>query len=141
MEAGGEAARRRGGDQRGQENEDDATTNPRDMVLHRSSIATGRNRDPGFHRILGAILALCTLLYAWPRTSPIGAVLLTGYLGGAVATHLRVDSPLVTHTFVSVYLGAIVWLGLMLRDRRVAALLATSQTADQSLLAEDVFND
>ncbi|WBY18146.1 DoxX family protein (plasmid) [Erythrobacteraceae bacterium WH01K] len=110
-------------------------------VMIANSPPLGLPADPGFHRILGAILALCTLLYAWPRTSPIGAVLLTGYLGGAVATHLRVDSPLVTHTFVSVYLGAIVWLGLMLRDRRVAALLATSQTADQSLLAEDVFND
>lgn len=49
--------------------------------------------DPAFYRLLGAILAIATALYAWPRTAPLGAVLLTGYLGGAVAVHLRVGSP------------------------------------------------
>lgn len=79
--------------------------------------------DPAFHRMLGAILAVCTALYAWPRSAPLGAVLLTGYLGGAAFAHLRVGSPLATHTLFGVYLGAIVWAGLWLRDARVRALL------------------
>ena len=84
----------------------------------------GLPADAGFHRMLGGILAICTALYAWPRTSVLGAVLLTGFLGGAVATHLRVDSPLLTHTLFGVYLGALVWAGLLLRDRRLRALVS-----------------
>lgn len=83
----------------------------------------GLPADAGFYRLLGAILAVCTVLYALPRTAVLGAVLLTGYLGGTVATHLRVDSPLLTHTLFGVYLGLLVWAGLWLRDRRVRALL------------------
>lgn len=83
----------------------------------------GLPSDPGFHRELGAILAICTLLYALPRTSVLGAVLLTGYLGGAIATHMRVGSPLLTHTLFGVYLGLLVWGGLWLRDARVRALI------------------
>lgn len=79
--------------------------------------------DPGFHRMLGAILAVCTLVYALPSTAILGAVLLTAYLGGAVATHARVASPLLTFTLVGVYVGVLLWAGLALRDRRVAALL------------------
>lgn len=78
--------------------------------------------DPTFYRELGAILAVCTLLYAWPRTQILGAVLLTGYLGGAVATHLRVGSPLLSHTLFGVYLGLLVWGGLWLREPRLRAL-------------------
>lgn len=84
----------------------------------------GLPADSGFYRLIGAILAVCTVLYAWPRTAVLGAVLLTGYLGGAVLAHLRVDSPLFTFTLVGVYLGAIVWAGLWLRDARVRALLS-----------------
>lgn len=79
--------------------------------------------DPGFYRLLGAILALCAALYAWPRTAVLGAILLTGYLGGAVATHLRVGSPLLGYTLFGVYLGLFVWGGLWLRDPRVRALI------------------
>jgi hypothetical protein len=79
--------------------------------------------DPAFYRMLGAILAVCTLLYAAPRTAPLGAVLLTGYLGGAIFAHLRVGSPVLTHTLFGVYLGMLVWGGLWLRDARVRALL------------------
>ena len=82
----------------------------------------GLPADPAFYRTLGLILAVSTALYAWPRTSVLGAILLTGYLGGAVATHLRVGSPLASHTLVSVYIGIVVWLGLWLRDRRVRQL-------------------
>ena len=56
-------------------------------------------------RGLGAVLLVCTVLYAAPRTAVLGAILLTGYLGGAVATHVRVGSPLFTHTLFGVYLG------------------------------------
>ena len=78
--------------------------------------------DVTFYRELGAILAVCTLLYAWPRTQLLGAVLLTGYLGGAVATHLRVGSPLLSHTLFGVYVGLLVWGGLWLREPRLRAL-------------------
>ena len=83
----------------------------------------GLPADPAFYRLLGAILAMCTALYAWPRTAALGAVLLTGYLGGAVACHLRVGSPLFGFTLFGVYLGALLWGGLWLRDLRVRDLL------------------
>jgi hypothetical protein len=79
--------------------------------------------DPAFYRLLGAILAISTALYAIPRTTVLGAVLLTGYLGGAVATHLRVGSPLLSYTLFGVYLGLAIWGGLWLRDQRIRALL------------------
>jgi hypothetical protein len=88
-----------------------------------NSPALGLPEEAGFYRMLGAILGISTLLYALPRTAFLGAVLLTAYLGGAVATHLRVDSPLVTHTLFGVYLGLLLWGGLWLRDARVRALL------------------
>lgn len=65
---------------------------------------------------LGIVLLICTILYAIPRTAFIGAVLLTGYLGGAVATHLRVSAPLFSNTLFPVYFGILVWLGLYLRN-------------------------
>ena len=74
-------------------------------------------------RTLGVLTLVCTLLYAIPRTSVLGAILLTGYLGGAISTHLRVGSPLFTHTLFGAYLGLMVWGGLVLRDQRLQALL------------------
>jgi hypothetical protein len=73
-------------------------------------------------RGLGVVLLICTLLYAAPQTAVLGAVLLTGYLGGAVATHVRAESPLFTHVLFGVYLGALAWAGLYLRDARLRAL-------------------
>lgn len=73
---------------------------------------------------LGVLLAACLALYVIPRTAPLGAVLLTGYLGGAVLTHLRVGDPLISHTLFPIYVGAFVWAGLYLRDDRVRRLLA-----------------
>ena len=58
-----------------------------------------------------------------PRTAPLGAVLWTGYFGGAVATHLRLDEPLLSHTLFPIYVAAVVWGALYLRDARVRALL------------------
>jgi hypothetical protein len=71
---------------------------------------------------LGITLLVCTVLYAMPQTSVLGAVLLTGYLGGAVATHVRVGSPLFSHVLFGVYLGVIMWAGLWCRDARLRAL-------------------
>ena len=73
--------------------------------------------------ILGLIQLLCLILYLVPRTAPLGAVLWTGYLGGAIATHLRLDNPLFTHVLFPIYVAAFLWGGLYLRDARVRALL------------------
>ena len=72
---------------------------------------------------LGVILLTCVVAYAIPRTSVLGAVLLTGYLGGAVATQVRVEAPLYTHILFPTYVGIVVWAGLLLRDARLRALL------------------
>src|SRR6267142_1957845 len=72
---------------------------------------------------LGVLLLTSTILYAVPRTSVLGAILLTGYLGGAVATNVRVGTPLFSHLLFPVYLGVLIWLGLYLRDARLRALL------------------
>ena len=71
----------------------------------------------------GAITIVCTVLYAIPPTSIIGAILLTGYLGGAMASHVRIGSPLFGHMLFGFYLGLMVWGGLWLRDRRLRLLI------------------
>lgn len=90
------------------------------MIAH--SPAIGIPADAGFYRLLGTILALCVALYAWPPTAALGAVLLTGYLGGAVATHLIAGSPLFGSTLFGVYVGSFVWAGLWLRDPHIRQL-------------------
>ncbi len=72
---------------------------------------------------LGVILLISTIIYIIPKTSVLGAILLTGYLGGAVATHVRVGSAVPTHMLFPVYLGIMLWLGLYLRDRRLRELV------------------
>jgi hypothetical protein len=72
-----------------------------------------------FARFLGVVTLVCVALYAWPRTAALGAVLLTGLMGGAIASHLRLGDPLFTHTLFGVYLGLLLWLGLWLRDEQV----------------------
>jgi len=79
----------------------------------------GHGSSETLARILGAITVACTVLYAIPPTSILGAILLTGYLGGAIASHLRIGSPLFTHTLFGFYLGLMVWGGLWLRDRKL----------------------
>ncbi|WP_428676432.1 DoxX family protein [Reyranella sp.] len=76
-----------------------------------------------FARLLGIVTLACTALYAWPRTALLGAVLLTGLFGGAIATHLRIGSPLLSHTLFGLYLGILVWGGLWLRDERVRRVM------------------
>ena len=75
---------------------------------------------------IGALELACLALYLIPRSSVLGAVLLTGYLGGAVATHVRVGDPLLSHTFFPVYIGALIWGGLALRNSRVRTLATLS---------------
>jgi hypothetical protein len=72
---------------------------------------------------IGILLLVCTSLYVIPRTSILGAILLTGYLGGAVAMHLRVGDPLFSHILFPTYLGVMLWLGLYLREERLRALI------------------
>jgi hypothetical protein len=74
-------------------------------------------------RLLGAILLACTLLYAAPQTAVLGAVMLTGYLGGAVAVKLRIGDPLFTNVLFGVYVGVLVWGGIYLRDARLREIL------------------
>lgn len=77
---------------------------------------------PELARSLGTLLLACVVTYVIPRTSFLGAVLLTGYLGGAVATHVRVGNPLFSHVLFPVYVAAFVWGGLFLRDARLREL-------------------
>ena len=77
-------------------------------------------------RPLGIVQAVCLLAYLWPRSAVLGAVLWTGYLGGAIATHVRVGDPLFSHVLFPVYVALFLWGGLWLRDRRVRALLPFS---------------
>ena len=74
-------------------------------------------------RTLGVLTIACTVLYAIPRTAVLGAILLTGYLGGAMAIHLRAGSPVFTHLLFGLYLGLMVWCGLYLRNERLRALI------------------
>src|ERR1035437_3289280 len=83
----------------------------------------GYGSSESLARTLGVITVVSTVLYAIPPTSILGAILLTGYLGGAMASHLRIGSPLFTHTLFGFYLGLMVWGGLWLRDRSLRALL------------------
>lgn len=76
---------------------------------------------------IGLVLLACTALYAYPRTSALGAILLTAYLGGAVATHARIGSPLFSHTLFGVYVGFMLWGGLYLRNDRVRSLIPYSR--------------
>lgn len=73
-------------------------------------------------RSLGILILILTALYSWRRTSVIGAILLTGFLGGAIATQLRAGTPIFSHLLFGVYLGVMMWGGLWLRDPSVRAL-------------------
>lgn len=72
---------------------------------------------------IGVALLVSTILYLIPQTAVLGAILLTGYLGGAVASHVRVGNPLFTHELFPIYVALLIWGGLYLRERRLKALL------------------
>jgi hypothetical protein len=83
----------------------------------------GYPANESFARLLGIIVLAGAALYAWPRTAILGAILLTGLFGGAIASHLRLGDPLFSHTLFGVYLGVLMWGGLWLRDPAVRMLL------------------
>jgi len=72
---------------------------------------------------LGLLQLACLVVYLVPRTSVLGAVLWTGYLGGAVATHVRVGNPLFSHTLFPIYVATFLWAGLWLRDEQLRSVL------------------
>ena len=78
-------------------------------------------------RPLGFIGLACTILYAIPRTSILGAILLTGYLGGAIASKVRIEDPMFSSVLFGLYFGILVWGGLYLRDERLRALVPLSR--------------
>ena len=83
----------------------------------------GYGSNESLARTLGVMTIACTVLYSIPPTSILGAILLTGYLGGAMASHVRIDSPLFSHTLFGLYLGLMLWGGLWLRDRSLRDLM------------------
>ena len=83
----------------------------------------GYGASENLARTLGVITIACAVLYSIPPTSIVGAILLTGYLGGAMASHVRIGSPLFSHVLFGFYLGLMVWGGLWLRDRRLRDLM------------------
>ena len=86
----------------------------------------------GLSPLIGAIEAVALVLYVVPRTSILGGILLTGYLGGAVATHLRAESAVASTTLFPVYTGIVLWAGLWLRSALVRSMLTTSLTPTRS---------
>ena len=76
--------------------------------------------------LMGTLALLCTVLYIIPRTSVLGALLLTAYFGGAISTHVRVDNPLFSHILFPVYLAILMWGGLWLRNLQLRKLIPIS---------------
>ena len=102
------------------------------QVVIETTAGLGYPTSLGMVRGLGILGVVCTALYALPRTAVLGAILLTGYMGGAVATHVRIGSPLFSHVLFGVYLGLFAWGGLYLRDSRIRALLPLMAVPAQS---------
>jgi hypothetical protein len=100
-----------------------------DITMHllRPSFVIAGTKQVGFPVSailpLGIIQLVCLILYLIPRTSVLGAILWTGYLGGAVATHVRIGDPLFSHILFPTYIAALLWGGLWLRDQRLRALI------------------
>jgi hypothetical protein len=95
------------------------------LALERHVIAATTGIGFPLHAIqpLGLVALACTGLYAIPRTSILGAILLTGYLGGAVASKVRIDDPLLSSVLFGVYFGVLAWAGLYLRDARLRTMI------------------
>jgi len=81
-----------------------------------------------YARPLGSVMLLCTLLYAVPQTAVLGAILLTGFLGGTIVAHMPRPEPFLPHIVIALLMGAIVWGGLWLRDPRLRALVPLRQS-------------
>jgi len=85
--------------------------------------ALGFNNTDALARGLGILLLACTALYAFPKTALLGALLLTGYLGGAIAIQLRAANPLFSHILFGGYLGIFMWAGLLMRNGQIRSLI------------------
>ena len=94
-----------------------------EVAIKYSPPGLGWPLEVGTMYTLGLLLLIPTLLYIWPRTAVIGAILITGYLGGAIATHLRIGSPLFSHILFGAYLGVMLWAGLWLRSPALRLLV------------------
>lgn len=100
-----------------------------DSVIHIANTSQVREAmadlgfDPSLNRVFGVVLLVCLIAYVVPATSILGAVLLTGYLGGAVATNLLTEQPIVSTTLFPIYTGIFVWGGLWLRDLGVRKIM------------------
>lgn len=92
-------------------------------IVQETMTGMGWSAPDALWRGLGMLALLLTALHAWRPTAVLGAVLLTGYLGGAVVTQLRAGMPMGTHVLFGVYLGALMWGGLWLREPALRALL------------------
>ena len=99
------------------------------LVLEQHAVEATTKIGYPLHGIhpLGIIGLACAILYAIPRTSILGAILLTGYLGGAIASKVRIEDPLFSSVLFGVYFGILVWGGLYLRDERLRALIPLSR--------------
>ena len=82
--------------------------------------------------VLGVLGLVSTLLYMFPLTSLLGAILLTAYFGGAIATHMRLNNPLFSHTLFTVYFGILTWGGLWLRNRKLQELLPMTKASNRA---------
>ena len=85
--------------------------------------ALGFNPTNSLARGLGILCLICTMLYAIPKTSLLGAILLTGYLGGAMAIQIRAENPIFSHILFSCYVGFFMWAGLLIRNGQVRSVL------------------
>ena len=90
-------------------------------IVAETNVSLGFAADAGLK--IGVIEAICLVLYVIPQTATLGAILLTAVMGGAIATHLRLESPLFSHQLFGVYLGLMLWGGLWLRDERLRAMI------------------
>ncbi|ANZ27257.1 MULTISPECIES: DoxX family protein [Rhodococcus] len=100
-----------------------------DVTIHILNVDQAREAmidlgfDPDLNYVIGVVLLVCLALYLVPATSILGAVLLTGYLGGAVATNMLNEMPLFSTILFPVYVGVLVWAGLYLRDPVVRSVM------------------
>lgn len=101
------------------------------VKLVASAAAVQTMTELGFSPHLLPVIAIielaCLVTYLTPRTAPLGAVLFTGYLGGAIATHLRLENPLFSHVLFPTYVAVLLWGGLYARDARVRALFGVAR--------------
>jgi len=91
--------------------------------VHEAMAGLGFASSDALARGLGLLLIACALLHAWPRTALVGAILMTGYLGGAIAVQLRVGAPLFSHVLFGAYTGLALLTGLLLRSPAARAAL------------------